>query len=73
MTVTVGGVALRNPVLLASGILGSTGASLDRALHAGAGGVVTKSMGPEPREGHPGPNVFAEDSEGTSQQNLSDY
>lgn len=61
MTVTVGGVALRNPVLLASGILGSTGASLDRALRAGAGGVVTKSMGPEPREGHPGPNVYTED------------
>lgn len=61
MTDTVGGVALDAPVLLASGILGSTGASLDRALRAGAGGVVTKSVGPTPREGHPGPNVFAED------------
>lgn len=62
MTVELSGVELTNPVLLASGILGSTGASLSRALRAGAGGVVTKSVGPRPREGHPGPNVFVEDS-----------
>ena len=61
MNVEVAGVELREPTLLASGILGSTGASLERVLDAGAGGVVTKSVGPEPREGHPGPNVFTED------------
>jgi len=63
MSVEVTGIELENPVLLASGILGSTGASLGRALRAGAGGVVTKSVGPNVRKGHPGPNVFVDDSE----------
>ena len=63
MTVDISGVELANPVVLASGILGSTGASLGRAFRAGAGGVVTKSVGPREREGHPGPNVFVDDSE----------
>jgi len=62
MQVELSGVELTNPVLLASGILGSTGASLERALRKGAGGVVTKSVGPREREGHPGPNVFVDDS-----------
>jgi dihydroorotate dehydrogenase (NAD+) catalytic subunit len=53
--VRVGGVELRNHLVLAAGILGTTGASLTRILHAGAGGVVTKSIGPEPLDGHPGP------------------
>jgi len=63
MSVELTGIELTDPVLLASGILGSTGASLNRALRAGAGGVVTKSVGPRQREGHPGPNVFLDDSE----------
>ncbi len=53
--VIVGGVALDNHLLLAAGILGTTGASLSRMLHLGAGGVVTKSIGPHPKEGHAGP------------------
>ncbi len=61
MAIEITGVELDNPVLLASGILGSTGESLNRAIRNGAGGVVTKSMGPRPREGHPGPNVYSED------------
>lgn len=55
--VRIGGVALRNHLILAAGILGTTGASLARVLRAGAGGVVTKSIGPIPSEGHPGPCV----------------
>jgi dihydroorotate dehydrogenase (NAD+) catalytic subunit len=54
-TVTVGGVTLENHLLLAAGILGTTGASLSRMLTLGAGGVVTKSIGPEPKDGHAGP------------------
>jgi len=57
LTVHAGGLALPNPILLAAGILGTTGASLRRAALAGAGGVVTKSVGSVPREGHPGPTV----------------
>jgi dihydroorotate dehydrogenase (NAD+) catalytic subunit len=55
--VEIGHVPLRNHLILAAGILGTTGASLARVLRAGAGGVVTKSIGPVPLEGHPGPCV----------------
>lgn len=51
------GLDLDPPVLLASGVLGTTGSSLRRVADRGAGGVVTKSLGLEPKEGHPGPNV----------------
>jgi dihydroorotate dehydrogenase (NAD+) catalytic subunit len=53
--VTVGGVALDNHLLLAAGILGTTASSLSRVLLSGAGGVVTKSIGPQPKDGHAGP------------------
>jgi dihydroorotate dehydrogenase (NAD+) catalytic subunit len=43
--VTVGGVTLRNHLVLAAG----------RILVSGAGGVVTKSIGPAPNPGYPGP------------------
>ena len=55
--VRVGGVALANHLMLAAGVLGTTGSSLARMLESGAGGVVTKSIGPYPCEGHPGPCV----------------
>lgn len=57
--VEVGGVHLANHLVLAAGVLGTTGASLARILNAGAGGVVTKSLGPRPFPGHPGPCVAA--------------
>jgi dihydroorotate dehydrogenase (NAD+) catalytic subunit len=53
--VTIGGVTLDNHLLLAAGILGTTGSSLTRMLSLGAGGVVTKSIGPHPKDGHAGP------------------
>ena len=53
--VTLGGVVLDNHLLLAAGILGTTGSSLSRILSSGAGGVVTKSIGPHPKDGHAGP------------------
>jgi dihydroorotate dehydrogenase (NAD+) catalytic subunit len=55
--VNLGGVALDNHLLLAAGILGTTGSSLSRMLSLGAGGVVTKSIGPYPKDGHGGPCV----------------
>ncbi|MCF7890733.1 dihydroorotate dehydrogenase [Candidatus Bipolaricaulota bacterium] len=48
---------MSNPVILASGIMGTTPGGLARVAREGAGGVTTKSLGPEPREGHPAPNV----------------
>lgn len=51
----IGRVSMQNHLILAAGVLGTTGASLARMLEKGAGSVVTKSIGPVPREGHPGP------------------
>jgi len=56
-SIHVGGVDLKNHLILAAGVLGTTGASLNRVLASGAGGVVTKSIGPYPKEGHRGPCV----------------
>jgi dihydroorotate dehydrogenase (NAD+) catalytic subunit len=50
-------VELRNPFLLASGIWGESGDSLAGAWRAGAGGVITKSIGHAPRTGYPNPTV----------------
>lgn len=58
LSVEIAGLKLRNPVVLASGILGETGSSLLRVADSGAGAVVTKSIGMEPREGHPNPTVL---------------
>ncbi len=46
---------LRNPVVLASGILGTSADVLERVARAGAGAVTAKSCGPTPRTGHPNP------------------
>jgi len=56
--VTITGLDLKNPAMLAAGIMGTTGASLVRAARGGAGAVVTKSIGPEPEEGHPNPSMI---------------
>ena len=57
LRVNLGKLRLRNPTLLAAGILGLTGASLKRVWDAGAGAVVTKSVSLKPVEGYPGPRV----------------
>jgi len=49
---------LRNPTILASGILGITSKSLKEVAHAGAGAVTTKSVGLKPREGYANPTVI---------------
>ena len=51
LSVELAGLRLRNPVMLAAGILGLSAETLKRAYEAGAGAVVTKSIGPEPRLG----------------------
>ncbi len=51
------GVPLRNPFVLASGVWGESGASLLGAWNAGAGAVVTKSIGSSPRPGYPNPTI----------------
>ena len=58
----IAGVALRNPTMLASGFLDETGGSMGRVYQAGAGAVVTKSVGPQPREGYPNPTIVELDA-----------
>ena len=57
LTVRVAGLELRSPTALASGILGYSAESMQRIAKAGAGAVVTKSVGVEPRAGYPNPTV----------------
>ena len=57
LAVRCAGVELRNPFLLASGIWGESGDSLAGAWKAGAGGVITKSIGSVPRPGYPNPTI----------------
>ena len=55
ITTKVGRVTLNKPGMVASGIMDETGASMIRMLEAGAGAVVSKSVGSEPRPGHANP------------------
>jgi dihydroorotate dehydrogenase (NAD+) catalytic subunit len=55
------GLELVNPTMLASGILGYTGLSMKRVIEAGAGAVVTKSLGLKPRGGYSNPTVVQVD------------
>ncbi len=57
----MGEIALENPLVLASGIVGVTAASLSRALESGAGAAVSKSIGLEPREGYKNPTLVGTD------------
>ena len=51
----VGKTVLELPGMVASGIMDETGASMIRMLEAGAGAVVTKSIGLVPKPGHENP------------------
>ncbi len=57
LEVQVAGLKLRNPTMLASGILGLTSNTLREVAKAGAGAVITKSIGLEQREGYKNPTT----------------
>lgn len=57
LEVDVAGLRLRNPTILASGVLGTTAPLMARVYEEGAGAVVTKSVGLEPRKGYPNPTL----------------
>ncbi len=57
LDVRVGRLKLKNPTMLAAGVLGTTASSLKRVMRCGAGAVVTKSIGMAPLGGHPGPVI----------------
>ena len=52
------GVDFKNPLVLASGVLGVTAASLAHVIELGAGGITTKSLWRDPHPGHPNPTMF---------------
>lgn len=52
------GIEMKNPLVLASGILGTSRALLNRAIENGAGAVTIKSISRQPREGHNNPTVI---------------
>ncbi|UCE92423.1 MAG: dihydroorotate dehydrogenase [Methanobacteriota archaeon] len=57
LAVDIAGLRLRNPTMLASGILNETGRSMLEVARAGAGALVTKSVSADEREGHANPCI----------------
>ncbi|MFA4645841.1 dihydroorotate dehydrogenase [Pyrococcus kukulkanii] len=51
------GLKMKNPLILASGVVDMTPELLKRAHREGAGAVVTKSIGKEPRKGYENPTI----------------
>ncbi len=51
------GLKLKNPTMLASGILGYSPETFEAIASGGAGAIVTKSVGPKPRKGYTNPTV----------------
>ncbi len=58
LDIDIGKLHLKNPLILASGILDESGETMLRIAKNGAGGIVTKSIGKEPREGYENPVVY---------------
>jgi len=52
------GIKLKNPTVLASGVLGMNADSIKEVIKNSAGAVTLKSTGTEPREGHYNPKVI---------------
>ncbi|MCK5023040.1 MAG: dihydroorotate dehydrogenase [Candidatus Aenigmarchaeota archaeon] len=56
------GIKLKNPTILASGILGVSKSLLKNVIENGAGAVTIKSISYEPRDGHKNPTILEFDS-----------
>ncbi len=61
ITTEIAGLQLDNPTMLAAGILGYTGLSMKNVIEAGAGAVVTKTIGQKPRIGYLNPTIVQTD------------
>jgi dihydroorotate dehydrogenase (NAD+) catalytic subunit len=57
--VSLCGIELRNPTILASGVLGISKDLIARVAQCGAGAAIIKSVSVEPRAGHHNPTVIA--------------
>jgi dihydroorotate dehydrogenase (NAD+) catalytic subunit len=59
LAIELAGLRLNTPFMNAAGVLGTSMEILRRVHMAGAGAVVTKSIGPKPREGHKNPTLIS--------------
>ncbi len=59
IAVEIAGLEFSNPTMLAAGMLGMSGLTLRRVAEAGAGAIVTKSLGLHPRMGYVNPTVVS--------------
>jgi len=59
LSVNLAGIKLHNPLILASGIMGVSTASMKFVEENGAGAVTMKSIGPTERVGHKNPTVYS--------------
>ena len=59
LSVEIAGLIIRNPTMLASGILGISYEVFKRVYEAGAGAIVSKSISVEPMEGYKNPTVVS--------------
>jgi len=57
LEVNVAGLKLKNPLILASGILGVSSSLMNRLSKTGLGAITTKSIGPLPRIGFKNPSI----------------
>jgi len=57
ITAEIASLQLSNPTILASGLMDEDAGSMRRIISCGAGAIVTKSIGLEPRAGYPNPTV----------------
>jgi dihydroorotate dehydrogenase (NAD+) catalytic subunit len=59
LEINLAGLRLKNPIMLASGIMGSSGSLLKRIAKSGIGAVVTKTLTAEPRKGYDPPIIYS--------------
>lgn len=62
LRIGLAGLQLENPTMLASGVMGYSAESFHRVAKSGAGAVVTKSVGTQPRVGYVNPTVVQAES-----------
>jgi len=58
LSTIIGSLRLKNPTLLASGIMDEDAGSMQRMSDCGAGAIVTKSIGMLPKEGYANPTIL---------------
>jgi dihydroorotate dehydrogenase (NAD+) catalytic subunit len=62
LSMQLAGLRMKNPTMLASGILGMCSSTLQRVASAGSGALVTKSIGPRLEKGYSNPTIVEVES-----------